>query len=352
MMGNKTGFKYFIVHCCVEIVCFYLLRVHYPVVLAGTIALLYDFFAFLPQGVIGDFITKHKKLPYETIGNLLMLISIFPIASSAGAVHMVGYAILAIGNAILHECGAIATVVESEGKIFPSALFVAGGSFGVVIGQTLGVCQMSRYVLILPLILSEVCCLSAKTSLRKENYPVFRCVKKDRSPAVILLFAFLVTFVRSYIGYAVPISWNKEVWQHFFLFFIMGIGKALGGYLSDKIGYWKTAVIGTLVSVPFLLFGDKIMVVSCIGVFFFSMTMSITFAMCLSILKNNPGMAFGITTAALFLGLVPVFFVRFDMMVNVILITVFSLISFGMLKYSLAGASESIRNSQSNENAI
>ena len=252
---------------------------------------------------------------------------------------MVGYAILAIGNAILHECGAIATVAESEGKIFPSALFVAGGSFGVVIGQTLGVYQISHYVLILPLILSEVCCLSAKTSLRKENYPVFRCVKKDRSPAVILLFAFLVTFVRSYIGYAVPISWNKEVWQHFFLFFIMGIGKALGGYLSDKIGYWKTA-------------GDKIMVVSCIGVFFFSMTMSITFAMCLSILKNNPGMAFGITTAALFLGLVPVFFVRFDMMVNVIMITVFSLISFGMLKYSLAGASESVRNSQSNENAI
>ena len=67
---------------------------------------------------------------------------------------------------------------------------------------------------------------------------------------------------------------------------------------------------------------------------------------------ENPGMAFGITTAALFLGLVPVFFVRFDMMVNVIMITVFSLISFGMLKYSLAGVSESVRNSQSNENAI
>ncbi len=336
MMGNRTGLKYFIVHCCVEIVCFYLLRVHYPVVLAGMIALVYDFFAFLPQGVIGDFIIKHKKLPYETIGNMLMLISIFPIASSVHTLHVIGYVILATGNAILHECGAIATVAESEGKIFPSALFVAGGSFGVVIGQTLGVYQVSSYVLLLPLILSEVCCLSAKTSLRKERYPVFRCVKKNISPVVILLFAFIVTFVRSYIGYAVPISWNKEVWQHFFLFFIMGIGKALGGYLADRIGYMKTAVIGTLVAVPFLLFGDRIMVVSCIGVFFFSMTMSITFAMCLSILKRNPGIAFGITTAALFLGLVPVFFVRFEMMVNVILITIFSLISFGLLKYSLA----------------
>ncbi len=64
--GNLTGTKYFFVHACVEIVCFYLLRVHYPAVMAGAIALSYDFVAFLPQGFIGDFIIKHKKIPYET----------------------------------------------------------------------------------------------------------------------------------------------------------------------------------------------------------------------------------------------------------------------------------------------
>ena len=51
--GNRTGTKYFFVHVCVEIVCFYLLRVHYPAAMAGAIALAYDFFAFLPQGLIG-----------------------------------------------------------------------------------------------------------------------------------------------------------------------------------------------------------------------------------------------------------------------------------------------------------
>ena len=333
--ANATGIKYFIVHACVEIVCFYLLRYHYPVILSGIIALTFDFFAFLPQGVIGDFIIRHKNLPYETIGNCLMLVSVFLVWSSYKPIHVTGYIVLAIGNAILHECGAISTVADSDGRLFPSSLFVSGGSFGLVIGQTLGINGLPPYFLIIPLAVSEICCLSAKSSLRKENYPVFDCVNKKIPAGIILLAAFIVTSVRSYIGYAIPISWNKEVWQTFFLFFIMGFGKALGGLLADTIGFRKTAWIGTLVAVPFLLFGDTLMVVSCIGVFFFSMTMSITFAMCLSVLKKNPGMAFGITTAALFLGLLPVFFVRFDIFVNAILITAFSLLSFVLLFHTL-----------------
>ncbi|MBQ4424158.1 MAG: hypothetical protein II882_00255 [Lachnospiraceae bacterium] len=333
--ANRTGTKYFFVHACVEIVCFYLLRVHYPAAMAGAIALAYDFAAFLPQGLIGDFIIRHKKIPYETAGHVLMAASIFLVASPAKAVHVCGYLILGIGNAILHECGAIAAVADSEGKIFPAALFVSGGSFGLVIGQTLGIYQVSPYFLILPLLLSEALCLTAKASVRKESYPEFHVTDAKIPAGLILLIAFLVTAVRSYIAYAIPISWNKELWQTFFLFFIMGAGKALGGLLADTIGVRKTAFIGTLAAIPFLLFGDQRMAVSCIGVFFFSMTMSLTFAMCLNILKTNPGLAFGITTAGLFLGLLPAFFVQFDRSVNTVLIIVLSLLCFGLLRGSL-----------------
>lgn len=333
--GNLTGTKYFFVHACVEIVCFYLLRIHFPTAMAGAIALSYDFFAFLPQGLIGDFIIKHRKIPYESIGNALMGVSAFMILAPGDALHYAGYIVLAVGNAILHECGAIATVAESEGKIFPSALFVSGGSFGVVIGQTMGVAGVSPWWLLIPLAASELFCLSAKVSVRKEHYPEFHVVSPKVSAGLVLLIAFIVTSVRSYIGYAIPISWNKQLWQSFFLFFIMGAGKALGGLMADTVGVRKTAFIGTLAAIPFLLFGDKVMVVSCIGVFFFSMTMSITFAMCLSILKTNPGLAFGITTAGLFIGLLPAFFIQFSQTVNAVLLTVFSVLSFVLLRYTL-----------------
>ena len=49
----------------------------------------------------------------------------------------------------------------------------------------------------------------------------------------------------------------------------MGIGKALGGILSDKFGMRKVAIISTLLAVPFLCFGDNIMIVSLIGVMMF-----------------------------------------------------------------------------------
>ncbi|MBP5283001.1 MAG: hypothetical protein J6Z22_10970 [Lachnospiraceae bacterium] len=333
--GNLTGFQYFMVHACVETACFYLLRYHYPLGIAVAIAFIYDFFAFLPQGLLGQWIQRHPRIPFETIGNALMVLSIFPIASSNTLLHFCGYVVLATGNAILHECGAIATVAESEGKIFPSALFVSGGSVGIVIGQAMGVAQVSPYFLIIPILLSEVFALMARTSLRKGEYPRFDCEQEGLSPIVILLVAFLVTTVRSYLGYAIPISWNKEWWQTFFLFFTMGFGKAFGGYVADRFGVRSAALVGTLLAIPFLIFGENIMVLSIIGVCFFSMTMSISFAMCLSVMPTNPGMAFGITTAALFLGLVPVFFVKLSPLANAILIVICSILCCALLMTTL-----------------
>lgn len=333
--GGITGIEYFIVHACVETICFYLLRLRYPVLLAGTIAFTFDFFAFLPQGLIGKFIETHKKLPYETIGNLLMFASIFMVASPLQALHVAGYVVLGAGNAIMHECGAIATVTESKGKIFPPALFVSGGGVGIVIGQTMGINQVSWQWLIIPVVLSEVCALAARKSVRIGVYPKFDIVERKFSPWTIIIVAFLVTAVRSYLGYAIPISWNKELWQTVLLFGIMGLGKALGGYFTDRIGARKTAIFSTLAAIPFLIFGDKLMVVSVIGVFFFSMTMSITFAMCLSVIKFSPGLAFGVTTAALFIGLVPAFFVRFNIYVNAVMIVVFSIVCCILLSKTL-----------------
>lgn len=66
---------------------------------------------------------------------------------------------------------------------------------------------------------------------------------------MIVLVAFGVTTARAYVGYAIPISWNKTVWQSVLLFFIMGAGKAVGGYLSDKIGAKKTGVLSTIICI-------------------------------------------------------------------------------------------------------
>ena len=93
------------------------------------------------------------------------------------------------------------------------------------------------------------------------------------------------------------------------------------------IGVRKTAIISIVGALPFLLFGDKVMLVSLIGIMMFSMTMAITLGILVSTLKKTPGLAFGLTTIGLFLGTAPIFFFKFTTVLsNCILITILTVI--------------------------
>ena len=93
-----------------------------------------------------------------------------------------------------------------------------------------------------------------------------------------------------------------EIFQTILLYFAMGLGKALGGIMADAIGLRKTAFISIVLALPFLLVGNNNMFISLIGVMMFSMTMAITLGVLVSVLKETPGLAFGLTTIGLFLG--------------------------------------------------
>ena len=339
--GLSQGVCYFFVHALVEIVCFTILSGYFSAsggLLWGA-ALLFDFFAFVIQGPIGDLNRRFKTLDIGSIGAALMLVGVLTITGSADALSILGLVLLALGNAFLHVSGAVSTTVLSGGRLLHSALFVAGGSFGVVTGQFLGgVLHLSRFWLILPLAAVEVLVLltNRRWLKRDVSYPVFDLVKNPDRHSAVCLAAFAVTAVRSFIGYAIPISWKKELWQSFFLFGMMGLGKALGGYLADRFGARRTGVWSTVLCIPFLLFGKDLMLVSVFGVFCFSLTMSITFGMLLSVIRESPGSAFGVTTAALFAGLLPVFlFGSFGYLINGILIVILSLGSAYVLNRTL-----------------
>ena len=339
--GLSQGVCYFFVHALVELVCFTLLAGYFALDggIIWTMALLFDFFAFVIQGPIGDLNRRCKTLDLGSIGTALMLAGVLMIRSSSGFPNVLGLVLLAVGNAFLHEAGAVSTTVMSGGKLLHGALFVAGGSFGLITGQFLGgALHIPKLWLLLPLAGIEVLVLLTNRRWLKRDvrYPAFDLVKNPDRHAALVLAAFAVTAVRSFIGYAIPISWKKELWQSFFLFGMMGLGKALGGYLADRFGARRTGVWSTLLCIPFLLFGKDLMLVSVFGVFCFSLTMSITFGMLLSVIRESPGSAFGVTTAALFTGLLPVFlFGSFGYLANSILIVVLSLGSAYVLNRTL-----------------
>ena len=336
MKKNVTGYMYFYVHFIVEVVCFfYLTRVNSESLIVWLIPFIYDGVAFVPQSIIGYVSDKYPKINMGMIGIILLLITylLYGLTNISVFVTLI---LLCLGNAFLHVAGAENTLKTSNGKLAPSAIFVAGGSFGVITGRVLASIPINPLILIIPILsMIPVVLLADSYKTSKSNCNKIDYVKKNINPILIILIAFLVVIVRGYLGYGIPTSWKKTILENVIFFFTMGVGKALGGILSDKIGIRKVAILSTLLAIPFLCFGDNIMLISIIGVMFFSMTMSITLGILVSVLKKTPGLAFGITTIGLYLGTAPIFFIKLSQQINNVLIIVISIMCALALGYVL-----------------
>ena len=334
--GLKTGYLYFYIHFIVEVVCFfYLSRVTNNSYFVWLIPFIYDGVAFVPQSLIGYISDKYPKINMGLIGAILLLIAYLIYGLTDISVY-VSLIILCLGNAFLHVAGAETTLKTSNGKLSPAAIFVSGGSFGVVSGRLLARTSINPLSLVIPILTIIPFVLLSDTYINKDsNTEKFNYVKDSINKELVILISVLVVIIRGYMGYGIPTSWNKTTVQLVIFFFIMGLGKALGGILSDLIGIRKTAIMSTLLAIPFLCFGDNIMIVSLIGVMFFSMTMAITLGILVSVLKKSPGLAFGLTTIGLFLGTAPIFFIKLSYIGNIIIIISMSILCALALSYVL-----------------
>lgn len=331
--GIKLGWVYCCVHFAVEVACFYYLYglfAEEPV--WGMAALVYDVMAFMPQSMIGVFVQKYPRVRVGEMGGILLILSFFVASLPFAASYWVGLILLALGNAGVHIWGAFATMTTAEGKLTPSAVFVAGGSFGVVTGMFLAGADMSA-VFPLSLMLAAVVLMAGTDRMWRQNgenegFSTSFDLAAERPFERILILAFIVVMIRSYMAYGIPTAWNKTEVQTIALYFSMGIGKALGGMLADHYGAKRVALFSSLLAFPFLAAGNHQMYVSLIGIMLFSMTMSITLGVIASVLRRAPGLAFGITTIGLLFGCLPVFFYRIQSFyVNVVVLGMLTVIA-------------------------
>ena len=312
----SAGFLYFYVHFVTEVVCFFVLsRYVEDAPVAWLVSFTFDMLAFVPQGLFGYVSDKHRKVAFGVPG--LALLGAAVLLQQFTAWTFVSLIVLCIGNAFTHVNGAEVTLRTANGSLSHSAVFVAGGSFGVVCGKLLA-SSGAPFWLVLVLaatavpfaILAQMYLSDGAATYDAVPCRAFRYNNPRISKGLVILLATTVVIVRGYMAYGIPISWKKTTLQTVILFCFMGVGKALGGILADLFGVKKVALASIAVALPFLLFGDRHMFVSLIGVMFFSMTMSVTLAVLVSVLPRSPGLAFGFTTIGLFLGTVPVFFLK------------------------------------------
>ena len=337
--ANTLGGLYFLIHFLVEITSFYVVTSYTDSPDVWMLMFVYDFAAFVPQGLFGYLRDIGVRANIALIGTALTTASLVMMWLQWNVFLIV--TLLALGNCLVHIHGAELTLRGSPGKIAPAAVFVGGGSFGVITGKLLAANQTAvpwilglNLISVLPILLAE----RVRAENGEDNLRQYRFAASRFRPSVIIALAVVVVAVRAYMGYGIPTSWNKTVVQSVMLFCFMGLGKALGGVLVDLIGIRATSLISTLGALPLLLFGAENMTVSLIGVAFFSMTMAVTLALIVSCLPSKPGVAFGFTTLGLFLGTAPVFFFRVhSFVINCIIIATLSVLCTVVLCMICAG---------------
>ncbi|MBQ7540906.1 MAG: hypothetical protein IJT44_01270 [Clostridia bacterium] len=339
----QTGLLYFYVHFVTEVICFYMLgRYGGDSLSLWFVPLLYDMLAFVPQALIGYVCDKRPRLQVGVPGLLLMSAALVVWNTGLFRSPIVSLVILCLGNACTHVAGAEVTLRTAHGKLGPSAIFVAGGSFGVITGTLVSGTDFPFWAMILLALTAVPFVLLAEDERRKADTQsdtpcaAFRYNAVKVAAVWVVLLATFIVIVRGYMGYGIPTAWKKTTFQTVMLFVTMGIGKGAGGLLADRFGVKKTAMLSAALALPFLVCGDQHMLVSLIGVMLFSMTMSITLALLVSVLPRTPGLAFGLTTIGLFLGTAPIFFFKLTTVrANAIMIGVLTIVCLLAMQFIL-----------------
>ncbi|MDR1133060.1 MAG: hypothetical protein LBL05_02805 [Synergistaceae bacterium] len=272
--------------------------------------LFYNFLAFAMQAPMGILLDRARCPRAAARAGIVMQAAALAVPRSLpeAAILLAG-----LGNALFHLGGGVVALNLTPGRATAPGIFVAPGAVGLFLGVRLG--SMSPLTPAVRLTLASAALLlgtlAAFLSL-PANYPRSREPQKDEylplSPAffrVVGLIFFSIA-VRSFIGLSLTFPWKNDGFlPAFFLAAAAGGGKALGGFLSDRLGFARVSVGALLLSIPLFQLGGSSMIFGLAGCLCFQMTMAVTLLAYVMAYPNREAWAFGLACLALFAGSLP-----------------------------------------------
>ncbi|MCL2114636.1 MAG: MFS transporter [Methanobrevibacter sp.] len=302
---------YSIIHFIVDFSCAFLIAnlivplstSEYTLIMA---VLVYNFFAFalqLPIGIIADKLNKNALV--SSLGCLLIIIGFAFFKFSILSCIIIG-----LGNACFHIGGGIDILNISKKKAKLLGIYVAPGAMGLFFGGTLGLYGFNQTSLvIIALLLSAIALVHLYFNM-KNKYKINNLIPQletiTKKHIIILSTLLFAVCIRAYLGLILTYTWKSDIRIGFIFVLCIVLGKVLGGFISDKFGLIRTAVISLCLSAIFFLFSFNSEIMGILAIFTFNISMPITLIGLANTFNNNKGFAFGLTTFALFLGAVPV----------------------------------------------
>ena len=320
-----------VIHFLVDLVCIFLLTAFIvPMVRDRKVwmlcVLLYNFCAFalqLPVGALGDRWQKPRLL--SAVGCILIAGALLLIQAGhavlPGEWMLFGWpllvsAVAGIGNSCFHVGGGIEVLKNSGGRAALPGVYVSTGAFGVWLGPVLAAKQAARTFGILIGILlmtasGAVLLVRHKAEVRGAGLPE----KSDAGTPEITggwadmlgaaaLCLIVTVLLRSYAVTIMGFGWKKAFLGFLFTAGVV-FGKMAGGFLGDRIGWMRAALLSLGGSAVLFGLAAERPAFGIAAVFLFNMTMPLTLSALARLYGGAVGTAFGMLTLALFLGTLP-----------------------------------------------
>jgi len=250
----------------------------------GAMVVLYNTLAFSTQCLTGLLVDRLRG--YLRLDVLAMLLT------AAGALVPLPFAarvaVVGLGNSLFHVAAGTMTLTESGGKAWQLGVFVAPGAFGVTLGT-------SYPVFGLWLAAALIVCAAALVLVRRgrgDAPPA--CTPEGKLPLGPILLLTIAVAVRAVGGAAVSFPWKNTVLLGFVTTFFVFAGKTAGGFVCDRLGAEKTALLSILPAAVCIAFFSFSAPLSLAGQLLLNLTMPVTLWLLYRAMPDAPGFAFGL----------------------------------------------------------
>ncbi len=258
--------------------------------------LVYNALAFglqAPLGALADALDDVRPVAILGLG-------LVAVGAMARERFLIAILLLGAGNALFHAGGAVSVLRHRPGDALYAGIYVAPGALGVAAGILLAASGGLSSALCILLLLICVFLIIAVGPGAVRNTAVEVTPHEPLSlGAGAILLCLASIGVRSFAGFSAELPK---------LIFLGGLasfsGKLFGGVFARKFNWNVLALLGVGIGGLMLAFfpGAKFIY---IGVFLFNLAMPLTLSAVIKSLPGHTGFAFGLTTAALFLGWLP-----------------------------------------------
>lgn len=292
-------------HFFVDFACTALLTVlssKLPYMQVIACAILYNGLAFafqLPIGALSDLLGLHRNL--AAVGCLLVALG------SLFSQPILLCVLIGLGNACFHVGGGREALKRGKGTAAFPGRFVAPGAIGIFLGPRLaGFAWLTRGVLpVILLGLAVLLFLTQKQGRQAERLTAAAIPLPRRQLAAMMACMFLTVLLRSYMGTVLRYSFLSHRALAFCFTLSIFAGKYFGGILADRFGALRFSAIAQTVCTALFILSVWVPLLALPAIFLFNTTMAITAAGLYRCLPRYPGTMFGLTTFALYLGVLP-----------------------------------------------